>query len=207
MEGEAEGTVPLAELRRMGAEGADDDVERRLAGVVPSDVATIVYTSGTTGPPKGCVRRTGTSAPPRMYEHELDLGGDLAMYLYLPLAHSLARIAQAVALQVGGTLAFWGGDAKKIIEEVARAEPTHFPSVPRVYEKIHTAVLSGVAGQSRPQRRRVRAGRSRWGAGRRPDRRAGGPVSRARPVRHGVGRPARALARCAPCSAAGCSWA
>ena len=56
-----------------------------------------------------------------MYEHELELGGDLSMYLYLPLAHSLARIAQAVALQVGGTLAFWGGDAKKIIDEVAQA--------------------------------------------------------------------------------------
>ena len=186
MVGEADGTVPLAELRRMGAEGPDDVVERRLEGVEPSDVATIVYTSGTTGPPKGCVTTHGNlRTTATMYEHELELGGDLAMYLYLPLAHSLARIAQAVALQVGGTLAFWGGDAKKIVEEVAEAQPTHFPSVPRVYEKIHTAVLSGVAEQSRPQRA-VFA----WalGVGRRSAarRRGGRPMGRLDRVRHGV---------------------
>ena len=70
------------------------------------------------------------------------------MYLYLPLAHSLARIAQAVALKVGGTLVFWGGDPKHIVDEVAETAPTHFPSVPRVYEKIHTAVLARSAGHS-----------------------------------------------------------
>jgi long-chain acyl-CoA synthetase len=186
MEGEADDTVPLAELRRMGAEGADDVVERRLAGVEPSDVATIVYTSGTTGPPKGCVTTHGNlRTTASMYEHELELDGDLSMYLYLPLAHSLARIAQAVALQVGGTLAFWGGDAKKIIEEVAQAEPTHFPSVPRVYEKIHTAVLSGVAEQNH-----VKRALFAWAleVGRRSAarRRAGGTPSRLDRVRHGV---------------------
>ena len=186
MEGEADGTVPIAELRRIGTECADDVVERRLAGVEPSDVATIVYTSGTTGPPKGCVTTHGNlRTTAAMYERELELGGDLSMYLYLPLAHSLARIAQAVALQVGGTLAFWGGDAKKIIEEVAEAEPTHFPSVPRVYEKIHTAVLSGVAEQSRVKRTLFE-----WAleVGRRTAarRRAGATMSRLDRVRHGV---------------------
>ena len=186
MAGEADGTVPLAELRRMGAEGPDDVIERRLAGVEASDVATIVYTSGTTGPPKGCVTTHGNlRTTATMYEHELELGGDLSMYLYLPLAHSLARIAQAVALQVGGTLAFWGGDARKIIEEVAEARPTHFPSVPRVYEKIHTAVLSGVAEQSRPKRAMFA-----WAleVGRRSAarRRSGRPMGRLDRLRHGV---------------------
>ena len=188
----------------MGAEGADDDIERRLAGVEPSDVATIVYTSGTTGPPKGCVTTHGNlRTTATMYEHELELGGDLSMYLYLPLAHSLARIAQAVALQVGGTLAFWGGDAKKIIEEVAQAEPTHFPSVPRVYEKIHTAVLSGVAEQSRPSAP-CSPGRSRSGAGRRP---AGAPAGRwdASTACATAWPTGSCCPRCAPCSAAGCS--
>jgi long-chain acyl-CoA synthetase len=183
MLGEAEGALGLGELRRMGRGAADDLVERRLADITPADVATIVYTSGTTGPPKGCMTTHGNlRATAAMYERELELGGDLAMYLYLPLAHSLARIAQATALQVGGRLAFWGGDAKKIVEEVAEASPTHFPSVPRVYEKIHTAVLNGVAEQSAPQRaafgwalevgRRARA-RERAGVRR-------GPVDRAR---------------------------
>ena len=63
-----------------------------------------------------------------MYERGLELGPNLVMYLYLPLAHSLARIAQAVALQVGGTLGFWGGDARRIVDEIAEVRPTHLPS-------------------------------------------------------------------------------
>ena len=183
MTGEAPGTVPLAELRRMGRDAPPDLVERRIGDIAPGDPATIVYTSGTTGPPKGCVTTHGNMrSTAAMYERELELGGDLSMYLYLPLAHSLARIAQATALQVGGRLDFWGGDAKKIVEEVAAAAPTHFPSVPRVYEKIHTGVQDRIADQRAPQRalfawalevgRRARA-RERAGARR-------GPLDRAR---------------------------
>jgi long-chain acyl-CoA synthetase len=153
IEGSAEGAMELAELRARGREAPQELVEQRLAGVAAADPATSVYTSGTTGPPKGCVTTHGnllTTAA--AYEHDLDLSGDLSMYLYLPLAHSLARIAQSVALRVGGTLAFWGGDPKRIIDEVAETAPTHFPSVPRVYEKIHTAVLAQVAGQGRLRR-------------------------------------------------------
>jgi long-chain acyl-CoA synthetase len=186
VEGDAPGTIALAELRRVGTRIDDDDMERRLAAVAPSDVATIVYTSGTTGPPKGCVTTHGNvRTTAAMYERELELGEGLSMYLYLPLAHSLARIAQAVALQVGGTLAFWGGDAKKIIEEVAAAEPTHFPSVPRVYEKVHTAVLSGVAEQSRFKRAlfgwALEVGRRTAAA-----RRAGRPMGRLDRARQGI---------------------
>ena len=181
--GEDPGAIPIDELRRMGRDAPPDLVERRIADVTPADPATIVYTSGTTGPPKGCVTTHGNlRATAAMYERELELGGDLSMYLYLPLAHSLARIAQATALQVGGRLDFWGGDPKKIVEEIAEAAPTHFPSVPRVYEKIHTGVLDKIAEQSAPQRavfgwavevgRRARA-RERAGGHR-------GPLDRAR---------------------------
>jgi long-chain acyl-CoA synthetase len=183
IEGAADGAIGLAQLRAKGREAPHDLVEQRLADVSASDPATIVYTSGTTGPPKGCVTTHGNLlATAAAYEHDLDLGGDLSMYLYLPLAHSLARIAQAVALRVGGTLAFWGGDPKRIVDEVAEAAPTHFPSVPRVYEKIHTAVLSRVAEQG-PLQRAIfawslevgRRTRSKQRAGRQP-----GPLDRAR---------------------------
>jgi long-chain acyl-CoA synthetase len=186
IEGTAEGTLALADLRALGRAGEAGIVERRLAAVNAADVATIIYTSGTTGPPKGCATTHGNLlATVAMYETGLELGAGLVMYLYLPLAHSLARVAQAVALQVGGTLAFWGGDAKRIAAELAEVRPTHFPSVPRVYEKMHTAIVGGVAEQSRVERavfgwavevgRRIRARERR-----------GRPVGRVDRARHAL---------------------
>jgi long-chain acyl-CoA synthetase len=150
-DGMARGAVTLAALRAAGAETGDAVVAERLAGVRPSDTATIVYTSGTTGPPKGCViSHDNLLTTVAMYVRELALREEqMVIYLFLPLAHSLARVAQLATLEVGGTLAFWGGDAGRIIDELAEVRPTHFPSVPRIYEKMHSAVLNGVAGQSR----------------------------------------------------------
>ncbi len=141
--GAAAGALTLAELRAGGT-------REHAAESRPQDVATIIYTSGTTGPPKGCVvTHASLLATVDMYERELELGsGPLIVYLFLPLAHSLARVAQLAVLDCGGTLAFWGGDPKRIVDELAETRPTHFPSVPRVYEKMHTAVLSQVAEQS-----------------------------------------------------------
>jgi long-chain acyl-CoA synthetase len=143
MTGDAAGAISLAELRAAG--------ERALpAAATPQDVATIIYTSGTTGPPKGCVvTHQSLLSTVEMYERELELGsGPLLVYLFLPLAHSLARVAQLAVIDSGGTLAFWGGDPKRIVDELGEIRPTHFPSVPRIYEKIHTAVLGEAAEQS-----------------------------------------------------------
>jgi long-chain acyl-CoA synthetase len=152
--GEAKGALTLAELRAKGR--ATDDpqlLDQRRAAVKPADVATIVYTSGTTGPPKGCMlTHANILAATTMYGERLDLNSSMSIYMYLPLAHALARIAQMVALTVGGTIVFWRGDAKKIIDELAEAKPTHFPSVPRVFEKVHARILAGVA-DAKPVRR------------------------------------------------------
>jgi long-chain acyl-CoA synthetase len=85
-----------------------------------------------------------------MYVRELELqDSHMVIYLFLPLAHSLARVAQYATLEAGGTLAFWGGDPARIIDELAEVRPTHFPSVPRIYEKVHAATLNEVAEQGR----------------------------------------------------------
>ena len=152
-DGDAPGIATLADLRAWGTSTGDAVVAERLAHVGPQDVATIIYTSGTTGPPKGCVvTHASLLATAAMYVRELELrDSHMVIYLFLPLAHSLARVAQYAALEAGGTLAFWGGDPKRIVQELSEIRPTHFPSVPRIYEKVHATALNG-AGESRLKR-------------------------------------------------------
>ena len=139
----------LAQLRERASSLDPTTLDRIAATVKPDDVATIIYTSGTTGPPKGCVlTHANVLATVRMYGDAVDLGREpFSLFLFLPLAHALARVAQFVALDRGGTLAYWRRDSRKIIADLAQARPTHFPSVPRVFEKIH-AQAAGAAEAS-----------------------------------------------------------
>lgn len=63
-------------------------------------------------------------------------------YLYLPLAHAFALLIQLLSFEVGGVVAYFGGDPKQIIPELAEVKPTYFPSVPRVFEKLYTLVTA-----------------------------------------------------------------
>ncbi len=147
LDGHAAGANPIETLRRLAEQVAPQAVEERVRAVAPGDAATLVYTSGTTGPPKGCVlTHANLLAATAMYRSQLELDDvQPVIYMFLPLAHVLARVAQIVVLDVGGTLAYWSGDPKRILEEVRSAAPTHFVAVPRIYEKLHTGVLSAVA--------------------------------------------------------------
>jgi long-chain acyl-CoA synthetase len=147
--GEVPDTISLVELHRMGADVDANAVDERIAAVRSEDVATLVYTSGTTGPAKGCaLTHRNFLAATRMYRDQLLLDEvEPVVYMFLPLAHVLARLTQAVVLDVGGTIAYWGGDPKRIVGELATVAPTHFPAVPRIYEKIHTAVIDDVEQQ------------------------------------------------------------
>ena len=147
-------TTTVADLRARAGETPEEELRARLDAVGPDDVATIVYTSGTTGPPKGCelthrnVLFTGDA-----YVQQIHLRPPATLFMFLPLAHALARVVQMVSLQTGATLAFWSGDSRKLVEDVGAASPTHFPSVPRVFEKIHARVLArGQEGSAIKQR-------------------------------------------------------
>jgi long-chain acyl-CoA synthetase len=64
------------------------------------------------------------------------------IYLFLPLAHSFALLIQLAVLDMGATLAFFGGDPKQIIPELSEVKPTYLPSVPRIFEKLYTLVTA-----------------------------------------------------------------
>src|SRR4051794_1555327 len=153
LQGEAEGAMTLGELRSRGAADGDAIARERTAAVAGEDTATIVYTSGTTGPPKGCVlSHANLLYTANAYIDRLQVrSSPSVMFQYLPLAHVLARMVSFVALDTGGTLAFWSGDTKNLAQDIGAAEPTHIPTVPRLLEKIHTRVVgtAAAAGGSR----------------------------------------------------------
>ena len=115
--GEGAGALTLEQLCAAGAEVDPGKVDERVAEVEPGDLATLVYTSGTTGPPKACMlSHASWMATARLYEQVLDLEQPpVVTFMFLPLAHSLARIVQMLTIDVGGTLAFWQRDPQRLL--------------------------------------------------------------------------------------------
>ena len=124
----------------------------------PEDPFTFIYTSGTTGPPKGCVLTHGNyRAIVDMIAEAGEIQGDEVIYLYLPLAHSFALLIQLAVFDLGGTLAYFGGDTKQIVPELLEVKPTYLPSVPRVFEKIYTLAHGAIEAQPPEERERAQA--------------------------------------------------
>jgi long-chain acyl-CoA synthetase len=136
--------MTLGELRAAGVQVSDADLDARVAAIGSDDVATIVYTSGTTGPPKGCMLTHGNlvSDIDGIHQRLTMTPDDDVVYVFLPLAHVLTRIVQLFAIDAGGEMAYWRRDPKKIVEDVQLIRPTYLPSVPRIFEKIHTAATA-----------------------------------------------------------------
>ena len=142
------GIVSLQELMTQGATAPPHTIQldERLRGLTPNHEATYVYTSGTTGPPKGVVQTHGNhlfmvqSCGAIIAAQE----GDVNL-LFLPLAHSFARLEAFLGLYVGLTTAF-AESIDALAENMREVRPMLVFSVPRVYEKIYARVQA--AGNS-----------------------------------------------------------
>jgi long-chain acyl-CoA synthetase len=129
-------------------------LDEASAAVGEDDLYTYIYTSGTTGLPKGCMIRhrnyyAMTSSIERI--EDLWLGEDV-MLLYLPLAHNFGRLMALWGAYSGFTIAFCS-DPYAVADVLPQVRPTLLPSVPRLYEKAHTAVASRLDAASGPRRR------------------------------------------------------
>ncbi len=136
----------LDDLRARGRAHAVEKptaVEDAAAAIGEDDLFTFIYTSGTTGPPKACMishRNYYAMVDEVRQVEDFTVSGDV-MLLYLPLAHNFGRCLALLGAHIGYTIAFCP-DPYVVADALPAVRPTVFPSVPRVYEKVHTAVTT-----------------------------------------------------------------
>jgi long-chain acyl-CoA synthetase len=185
--------LSFADLPQLEASGREyaaahpEALDDAAAAVDDDDLFTYIYTSGTTGPPKGCMIRHRNYYEMATVVDKLErrfVTPEDTLLLYLPLAHNYGRLIHLQAIHVGYTLAFCR-DPLRVGEALTAVRPTAFPSVPRVYEKAHTAVAAGLADADGAKRRIAD-----WalGIGREVSRRrqADEPIPRSLAVRHRI---------------------
>jgi long-chain acyl-CoA synthetase len=113
-EGDTADAMTLDALRERGRGRSAEELRERTAQVTPDQPFTIIYTSGTTGPPKGCVLTHGNYRSVVTQCERADVfAPDDVVYLFLPLAHSFALLIQLVCVDLGVTIAYFGGDTKQ----------------------------------------------------------------------------------------------
>jgi long-chain acyl-CoA synthetase len=149
----------VEELRRRGRDFAAEHptaLAEAAERVGEDDLFTYIYTSGTTGPPKACMIRHRNYYEMAAAVARIDdfiVSGDILL-LYLPLAHNFGRLIHLLGPYMGFTIAFCP-DPLRVGELLPQVRPTVLPSVPRVFEKVHTAVVTTFDEASGVKRRLI----------------------------------------------------
>ncbi|CAG9461786.1 unnamed protein product [Pedinophyceae sp. YPF-701] len=124
----------------------------------PSDLATIVYTSGTTGEPKGVMHTHASLIANSAGTWNLRPNTENDVYLsYLPLAHIFERVVHINLAIKGTAIGFYSGEALRLFEDMLELKPTILASVPRVLSRMHSSIVAAIDHSARPAQLLFRA--------------------------------------------------
>lgn len=133
----------LGALEGLGVAVSDEELNERVATVRTGDLATIVYTSGSTGNPKGAELThknfVSITISASQALHEVVLDDHPRLLLFLPLAHCFARFIQYASIASDDGVVGYLPDTKTLLPDLRSFEPTYLLGVPRVFEKVYNA--------------------------------------------------------------------
>ncbi|MFH1150476.1 MAG: long-chain fatty acid--CoA ligase [Actinomycetota bacterium] len=161
--------ITFGDVLGLGEKNANpDEFDERLAEVGPEDLSSIVYTSGTTGDPKGvmlphrCFMSNVSTVSKVVHINDTD-----KVLSFLPLSHVLERMSGYYGSIYNGCTIAHAGSIDTLVDDIAVIKPEWMVSVPRLYEKIHAGVLANVEAEP-PLKQKI----FNWAAG------VGGRVSK-----------------------------
>ncbi|MFC6020519.1 AMP-dependent synthetase/ligase [Plantactinospora solaniradicis] len=141
----------IDELVGLGERVDPAEIDVRRKAVKAADIATIIYTSGTTGRPKGCVLThrnmlsdicNAIPVLPNLFNE------GASTLLFLPLAHSFARLIQIGTVRARATVAH-SADTRNLVSELKEFQPSFVLSVPRVFEKVYTGAVQKASDEGK----------------------------------------------------------
>jgi len=134
--------MSLDELEALGRDRAGElDLEAEIRATDPNDAAIIVYTSGTTGPPKGAMlSHANLQAAAAAAGHVFEVDERAEVLSYLPLCHIAERLISAINAVATGYVVNFGEGADTFTQDLREVQPTFFLGVPRVWEKMMASI-------------------------------------------------------------------
>ncbi|MGI8707984.1 MAG: AMP-dependent synthetase/ligase [Actinomycetota bacterium] len=169
-DGDADGDFVMTwdELLASGKDVDDSKFDAALGSVTPDDLATFVYTSGTTGPPKAVMLShsniwwTASHSQQQIPIADAEKGRALS---YLPLSHIAERMISHMLQIYYGTQTWFAGSIETLLEDLKECEPTYFFGVPRVWEKFYAGIQAKMA-QADPDDRKTKLAKKAIALGR-----------------------------------------